>query len=267
MRQSGARQVLQGGFHLDRQGTRSDDLGGKRRQDMHAEKLAVFLFANHLYHPATHPLDHRHGARRNGRGPGENLVAGLIGLVFAQPHGSSLRLDTRQWVQAAKAAGITRMILTAKHHDGFCLWPSKYTEHCVSNSPWKGGKGDVVGEFVEACRAEGMHIGIYISPWDRHEQSYGDSPKYNQYFLNQLREVLTTYPGVEEVWFDGACAEGPNGKRQEYDWRAYWKLIRELAPNAAITVRGPDVRWCGNEAGYTRKSEWSVLPMPGDDQP
>ena len=175
-------------------------------------------------------------------------------------------LDARQWVRAAKSAGITRMILTAKHHDGFCLWPSKYTEHCVRNSPWKNGKGDVVGEFVDACRAEGMHYGIYISPWDRHEKTYGDSPKYNQYFLNQLREVLTNYPGIEEVWFDGACAEGPNGKRQEYDWRAYWKLIRELAPDAAITVRGPDVRWCGNEAGYTRKSEWSVIPMPGDDQ-
>lgn len=175
-------------------------------------------------------------------------------------------LDARQWVRAAKAAGITRMILTAKHHDGFCLWPSKYTEHCVRNSRWKNGKGDVVGEFVEACREEGMHYGIYISPWDRHEKTYGDSPSYNQYFLNQLREVLTNYPGIEEVWFDGACAEGPNGKRQEYDWRAYWKLIRELVPNAAITVRGPDVRWCGNEAGYTRKSEWSVIPMPGDEQ-
>jgi alpha-L-fucosidase len=175
--------------------------------------------------------------------------------------------DARQWVRAAKAAGISRMILTAKHHDGFCLWPSKYTEHCVRNSPWKNGQGDVVGEFVAACRAEGMHYGIYISPWDRHEASYGDSPKYNQYFLNQLREVLTTYPGFDEVWFDGACAEGPNGKRQEYDWRAYWMLIRDLAPNAAITVRGPDVRWCGNEAGSTRKSEWSVVPLPGDDKP
>jgi alpha-L-fucosidase len=173
-------------------------------------------------------------------------------------------LDCRQWVRAAKAAGISRMILTAKHHDGFCLWPSKFTEHCVRSSPWKGGKGDVVGEFIEACRAEGMHYGIYISPWDRHEKTYGDSPKYNQHFLDQLREVLTTYPGIKELWFDGACGEGPNGKKQEYDWRAYWKLIRELAPDAAITVRGPDVRWCGNEAGWTRKSEWSVIPMPGD---
>jgi alpha-L-fucosidase len=121
------------------------------------------------------------------------------------------------------------------------------------------------GSFVDACRAEGMHYGIYISPWDRHEKSYGDSPRYNQYFLNQLREVLTNYPGIEEVWFDGACGEGPNGKKQVYDWRAYWKSIRELAPNACICVRGPDIRWCGNEAGHTRTSEWSIIPMPGDD--
>jgi alpha-L-fucosidase len=180
---------------------------------------------------------------------------------------SPTEFDARQWVRAAKAAGVSRMILTAKHHDGFCLWPSNYTEHCVRNSPWKNGQGDIVGEFVAACREEGMHIGIYISPWDRHEPSYGDSPNYNQYFLNQLCEVLTTYPGIDEVWFDGACAEGPNGKLQEYDWRAYWKLIRELVPNAAITVRGPDVRWCGNEAGLSRPSEWSVISMPGDDQP
>ena len=173
--------------------------------------------------------------------------------------------DARQWARAAKAAGVTRMTLTAKHHDGFCLWPSKFTEHSVKNSPWKGGHGDVVREFVDACRAEGIHYGIYISPWDRHEKTYGDSPRYNEYFLNQLREVLTTYPGFDEVWFDGACAEGPNGKVQKYDWRAYWKLIRELAPNAVIAVRGPDVRWCGNEAGHTRNSEWSVLPMPGEE--
>ncbi len=177
------------------------------------------------------------------------------------------QLDCRQWVRAAKEAGISRMILTAKHHDGFCLWPSKYTEHCVRNCPWKNGKGDVVGEFVGACREGGMHFGIYISPWDRHEPTYGESPKYNQYFLNQLEEVLTTYPGIQEVWFDGACAEGPNGKRQEYDWRAYWKLIRRLAPDAVISVRGPDVRWCGNEAGVSRQSEWSVIPMPGDGKP
>jgi alpha-L-fucosidase len=173
-------------------------------------------------------------------------------------------LDAGQWVRAAKAAGMTKMILTAKHHDGFCLWPSRFTSHSVKHSPWKSGRGDVVGEFVAACRSVGMRYGIYISPWDRHEPSYGDSPAYNTYFLNQLREVLTNYPGIEEVWFDGACAEGPNGRKQEYDWRAYWALIRSLAPNASIAVRGPDVRWCGNEAGHSRSSEWSVIPLAGD---
>lgn len=175
--------------------------------------------------------------------------------------------DARQWARAVKAAGISRMILTAKHHDGFCLWPSRFTDHSVRNSPWRKGKGDVIREFVEACRAEGLRFGLYVSPWDRHEPSYGDTPQYNQYFLAQLRELLSEYPDVAEVWFDGACAEGRNGKRQEYDWRAYFMLIRELAPGACITVRGPDVRWCGNEAGRTRESEWSVIPLPGDDGP
>ncbi len=174
-------------------------------------------------------------------------------------------LDAHQWVAAAKAAGMKELILTAKHHDGFCLWPSRFTEHCVRNSPWKNGHGDVVGEFCAACRAAGLRFGIYLSPWDRHEPSYGDSPRYNEHFLNQLREVLTNYPGLSEVWFDGACGEGPNGRRQIYDWRSYWSLIRQLAPEAVISVRGPDVRWCGNEAGHARQSEWSVLPLPGAD--
>ena len=177
------------------------------------------------------------------------------------------RLDACQWVRAAKSAGISRMILAAKHDDGFCLWPSRYTDHSVKASSWKKGKGDVVGDFVKACRAEGMNYGIYISPWDRHEQTYGDSPKYNQYFLNQLREILTNYPDIQEVWFGGACAGSRSGRRQEYNWRGYWQLIRELAPRAAISVRGPDVRWCGNEVGATRSSEWSVIPMPGDGKP
>jgi alpha-L-fucosidase len=173
--------------------------------------------------------------------------------------------DARQWVAACKAAGMSTAILTAKHHDGFCLWPSAFTGHSVKNSPWKGGKGDVVREFAEACREGGLRMGIYLSPWDRHEPSYGDSPRYNRHFINQLREVLTAYPGIVEVWFDGACGEGPNGKRQEYDWRGYWTTIRELAPEAAISVRGPDVRWCGNEAGRVRASEWSVIPLRGGD--
>ncbi|OGD12973.1 MAG: hypothetical protein A2W20_04000 [Candidatus Aminicenantes bacterium RBG_16_66_30] len=177
-------------------------------------------------------------------------------------------LDAGQWVEAVQAAGIKGLIVTAKHHDGFCLWPSLFTEHSVKNSPWRGGKGDVVGEVAEACRKGGLAFGVYLSPWDRHEPSYGDSPRYNEHFKNQLREVLTNYGEVSEVWFDGACGEGPNGKRQVYDWAGYFALIREIQPGAVISIMGPDARWIGNEAGVTRESEWSVVPVVGfDDLP
>ncbi|MDI4648951.1 alpha-L-fucosidase [Cohnella hashimotonis] len=169
-------------------------------------------------------------------------------------------LDARQWARAVKSAGMKGLILTCKHHDGFCLWPSACTEHSVRRSPWRDGGGDLVREVADACREEGLQFGVYLSPWDRHEASYGDSPAYNAYFLNQLRELLTGYGEVFCVWFDGACGEGPNGKRQVYDWDAYYALIRELQPGAVISVCGPDVRWCGNEAGHTRPSEWSVVP-------
>lgn len=169
-------------------------------------------------------------------------------------------LDAGQWAQTFKNAGMRGLILTCKHHDGFCLWPSRYTEYSVKNSPWQGGRGDVVKEAAEACAKEGLAFGIYLSPWDRHEASYGDSSRYNQFFLNQLRELLTGYGPIFSVWLDGACGEGPNGKRQEYDWEAYYALIRELQPEAVISVVGPDVRWCGNEAGHCRESEWSVVP-------
>ncbi|WP_152394614.1 alpha-L-fucosidase [Paenibacillus guangzhouensis] len=170
------------------------------------------------------------------------------------------QFDANQWVEACKAAGMRGLILTCKHHDGFCLWPSAYTEHSVKNSPWKDGKGDIVQEVAEACRQGGIRFGIYLSPWDRHEPTYGDSPSYNAYFTNQLRELLTNYGEIFCVWFDGACGEGPNGKRQVYDWESYYALIRELQPNASISVCGPDIRWCGNEAGHCRTSEWSVVP-------
>ncbi len=169
------------------------------------------------------------------------------------------QFDAGQWVEVCKSAGMTGLILTCKHHDGFCLWPSKFTEHSVLKSLWKNGKGDVVREVSEACKRAGLKFGIYLSPWDRHEKTYGDSPVYNEYFKNQLRELLTEYGDIFCVWFDGACGEGPNGKRQVYDWDAYYSLIRELQPNAVISVCGPDVRWCGNEAGHCRKSEWSVV--------
>lgn len=168
--------------------------------------------------------------------------------------------DADQWIAAVKSAGMTGLLLTAKHHDGFCLWPSAYTEHCVKNSPWRGGKGDVVREVADACRRGGIKFGVYLSPWDRHESTYGSGKAYDDYYCNQLRELLTNYGDIFCVWFDGACGEGPNGKKQEYDWERYYALIRELQPEAVISVCGPDVRWCGNEAGKCRKSEWSVVP-------
>ena len=169
-------------------------------------------------------------------------------------------LDAGQWAQTCVDAGMKMLIVTAKHHDGFCLWPSAYTDHSVASSPWRGGKGDVVGEAAEACRQAGLKLGVYCSPWDRHEPTYGDSPAYNEYFRGQLRELLTNYGEIAEVWFDGACGEGPNGKRQEYDWDSYYEVIRQLQPDAVIAICGPDVRWVGNESGLGRENEWSVVP-------
>jgi len=170
------------------------------------------------------------------------------------------KLDARQWARAAKAGGFQLIILTAKHHDGFCLWPSRYTDHSVRSSPWKNGKGDVVRELSDACRAEGLKLGIYLSPWDRHEKTYGDSTRYNQYYVNQLTELLKQYGQVAEVWFDGACGEGPNGKRQEYDWAAFHATVRKLQPNAVMfSDAGPDVRWIGNERGTAGDPNWSTV--------
>ncbi|WP_374940611.1 alpha-L-fucosidase [Hymenobacter sp. NBH84] len=175
------------------------------------------------------------------------------------------QLDARQWVRVAKEAGIKQVILTAKHHDGFCLWPSKDTEHSVKNSPWKNGHGDVVREVADACRAEGVGFGIYLSPWDMNSPLYG-TPAYNDFFINQLTELLTNYGQVDEVWFDGANGEGPNGKKQEYDFARWYAHIRKLQPQATIAVMGPDVRWVGTETGYGRETEWSVVPADNLDQ-
>ena len=175
-------------------------------------------------------------------------------------------LDAGQWVKVAKEAGIKQVILTAKHHDGFCLWPSKFTEHSVKNSPWKNGKGDVVKEVAEACKKYRIGFGIYLSPWDRNCPFYGDSKKYNEYFENQLTELLTDYGKVDEVWFDGANGTGPNGKKPVYDFDAWYKLIRKLQPSAVIAIMGPDVRWVGTEKGYGRETEWSVLPVDAKQQ-
>jgi alpha-L-fucosidase len=169
-------------------------------------------------------------------------------------------LDARQWLRVFKQAGMKQVILTCKHHDGFCLWPSKYTEHSVKHCPWRGGRGDVVREVADACREAGLKFGIYLSPWDRHEPTYGDSPRYNEFYKNQLAELLTDYGPIGEVWFDGACGEGPNGKRQVYDWDGYIALVRRLQPDAVIfSDAGPDVRWVGNESGQAGETNWSML--------
>lgn len=172
--------------------------------------------------------------------------------------------DAEQWVRSLKEAGFKMAILTAKHHDGFCLWPTKTTGHSVAASPWKDGKGDVVRELRDACDKYGIKFGVYLSPWDRNASCYGDSPKYNEFFIEQLTELLTNYGEVHEVWFDGANGEGPNGKKQEYDWTAILSTIRRLQPRAVTAIMGDDVRWVGNECGLGRETEWSATVLtPG----
>ncbi len=214
-------------------------------------------------------------------------------------------LDANQWLGAIKEAGGAEVVLVCKHHDGFCMWPTRYTPHSVVASPWKGGKGDLVGEVAAAARAHGVKLGVYLSPADLYQLCnnpthrggyYGDgSPKvasviptdpthfksdptvgrtppaghssytyvvddYNRYFLNQLYELLTQYGPISEVWFDGANPD-PSVK-ESYDYSAWYDLIRHLQPNAVIAVKGPDVRWVGNEGGVGRTMEWSVIPLP-----
>jgi alpha-L-fucosidase len=183
------------------------------------------------------------------------------------------RFDARQWARAAKAGGFKYVILTAKHHDGFCLWPSKHTGHSVKNSPWRDGHGDVVREFVNAMRAEGLRPGLYLSPWDRHERTYGDSPRYNDYYIAQLTELLTQYGPIVELFFDGANGEGPNGKKQVYDWDRVHATVRRLQPNALMfSDAGPDIRWIGNERGTAGDPNWctvdpALVPYAGYDAP
>ncbi len=182
-------------------------------------------------------------------------------------------LDAKQWAQVAKMAGMKGLILTAKHHDGFCLWPSRYTDHCVRNSPWKDGKGDVVRELANACEDVGIKFGIYLSPWDRHQCTYGRR-EYLAYYRWQLMELLTQYGELFEVWFDGA--NGGDGfyggaretrtidKRSYYDWENTWQLVRDLQPNAVMfSDVGPDVRWVGNEKGVATETSWCMLDAKG----
>ncbi len=174
------------------------------------------------------------------------------------------QLDADQWVKALKDAGFKLVILTAKHHDGFCLWPTATTDHSVASSPWRDGKGDVVADLRAACDKYGMKLGLYLSPWDRNAECYGDSPRYNDMFVAQLTELLSNYGRIDEVWFDGACGEGPNGKKQEYDWTRFRSVIEKLQPEAVMAIMGDDVRWVGNERGMGRETEWSLTALvPG----
>ena len=168
-------------------------------------------------------------------------------------------LDCEQWAIAIKDAGMTGIVLTAKHHDGFCLWQTKYTEHSMKNSPYKNGKGDIVKEAAEACKKHGLKFGFYLSPWDRNSKYYG-TDEYNIYYKNQLTELLTNYGEIFHVWFDGACGEGPNGKKQVYDMNGYVELVKKYQPNATIFQDGGIIRWCGNEAGIAPFAQWAVVP-------
>lgn len=168
-------------------------------------------------------------------------------------------LDCEQWAKAALSVGAKGIILTAKHHDGFCLWQSAYTEHCMKNSPYKNGKGDVVAECSEACRKYGLKFGFYLSPWDRNSKYYGTA-EYNDYYCNQLTELLTNYGEIFHVWFDGACGEGPNGKKQVYDFDRYLALIQKYQPNATYFNDAGVIRWCGNESGTAAHAQWAVVP-------
>jgi alpha-L-fucosidase len=188
-------------------------------------------------------------------------------------------LNCDQWAKVASEAGMKGIILTAKHHDGFCLWPSKYTEHSVKNSPWKDGKGDVLLELRKACDKYGLKLGVYLSPWDRNSAVYG-TPEYIIYYRNQLRELLTGYGKIFEVWFDGANGgDGFYGGAREirkidnktyYDWPATQSIVRELQPSAVMfSDAGPDVRWVGNERGIGSLTNWCLLNKdkmyPGGD--
>jgi alpha-L-fucosidase len=202
-------------------------------------------------------------------------------------------LDTDQWCRAMKAAGMKLVVFTAKHHDGFCLWQTRYTHHSVASSPWRDGQGDVLRELSKSCQQHGIKLGVYLSPADLYQIEhprglYGNGSSYtqrniprpvdgrplvdkrtftyscddyNEYFMNQLFELLTEYGPIHEVWFDGAHPKRKGG--QTYTYHRWYDLIRTLAPEAVIAVKGPDVRWCGNEAGHTRPSEWSVIPISG----
>ena len=181
----------------------------------------------------------------------------------------SSEMDVNQWAKTIKQAGLKAIVLTCKHHDGFCLWPSNYTDHSVKNSKWKNGQGNVVKEVAEACKKYGLKFGVYLSPWDRNRADYG-TPAYLEYYRNQLKELFTTYGPVFEMWFDGANGgDGYYGGAREkrkingatyYDWPTTLNLVRGMEPNVVFfSDAGPDVRWCGNESGFAGLTNWSTI--------
>lgn len=169
------------------------------------------------------------------------------------------KLNTDQWAEALHASGSKGVILTVKHHDGFCLYPSRYTEYSIKHTPFQNGHGDIVRDLAASCLKYGLKLGIYLSPWDMHAPTYA-SPAYNDYFANQLTELMTQYGKIFSVWFDGACGVQEAKKRQLYDFPRFYEIIRKHQPEAVISICGPDVRWIGNEGGQTRPAEWSVVP-------
>ncbi len=172
-------------------------------------------------------------------------------------------LDTDQWCRIAKASGAKGMIITAKHHDGFCLWPSNQSTHTVRESKWKDGKGDVLADLKKSCEKYGLKFGVYISPWDRNHPKYG-TPEYNDVYDATLREIITSYGPIWEMWWDGANGEGPNGKKQEYDFPRFERTVRSLSPNTIIfSDIGPDIRWIGNERGIMGETNWNTLDTAG----
>lgn len=172
-------------------------------------------------------------------------------------------MDCSQWVSIAKEAGFKGIILTAKHHDGFCLWPNAESRHTVRQSKWREGKGDVLKDLSDACRQQGVRFGVYISPWDRNAPSYG-TEEYNGVFLRTLQSALSNYGDVFEQWFDGANGEGPNGKQQAYDWEAFNTQVLKLQPQAVIfSDVGPGCRWVGNEEGNANETCWSTINTDG----
>ncbi|WP_328321437.1 alpha-L-fucosidase [Streptomyces sp. NBC_00388] len=206
-------------------------------------------------------------------------------------------LDTDQWARALRDGGFGLAILTVKHHDGFVLYPSRYTEHGVASSSWEGGRGDVLRSFADSMRAHGIKVGVYISPADENQYLHGvyangsartertvptlvdgddrtgkhlrsfrlQATDYGAHMLNQLYEVLTEYGPVDEVWFDGAQGRIPPEKVEHYDWDSWYEVVRALAPGASVAVSGPDVRWVGNEGGLAREDEWSAVPVAAEE--